>query len=322
MSEMPLLSVEGLKKYYTVNTFWGRKRLIKAVDAVSFQVRTGRTLGLVGESGCGKSTVGKTLLRLERANSGKVVFDGQDISNLEGKSLRSLRKNMQMIFQDPYSSLNARMKVRDILAEPYLIHGLAGGAELHGHVSRLLDMVGFSPETGNKYPHEFSGGQRQRIVIARAISLNPKFVVCDEPVSSLDVSVQSQIINLFKRLQKELGLAYLFISHDLSVVRHVSDEVGVMYFGKMAELGNVKDIYEQPLHPYTQALLSSIPIPNPIAQRSREQIFLMADLPSPFNPPDGCRFHTRCKFCSPSCLSLDPEWREVRKGHWVACHLY
>jgi oligopeptide/dipeptide ABC transporter ATP-binding protein len=322
MNEIPLLSVEGLKKYYTVKTLLGRNRLVKAVDGVSFHVRTGQTLGLVGESGCGKSTVGKTLLRLERPNGGEVVFEGRNISALAGKSLRSLRKNIQMIFQDPYSSLNGRMKVRDILAEPFLIHDQARGVELRECVSRLLEMVGFSPEAGDKYPHEFSGGQRQRIVIARAISLKPKFVVCDEPVSALDVSVQSQIINLFKSLQKELGLAYLFISHDLSVVHHISDEVGVMYLGKMAELGTVDHIFEEPLHPYTQALLSSIPIPNPIVQRSREQIFLTTDLPGPFNPPEGCRFHTRCKFCGPSCYSKEPEWLEVRKGHWVACHLY
>jgi oligopeptide/dipeptide ABC transporter ATP-binding protein len=322
MSEMPLLSVEGLKKYYTIKTILGRSRLIKAVDGVSFHVRSGQTLGLVGESGCGKSTVGKTLLRLEWANAGKVIFEGQDVSALGGKSLRSLRKNMQMVFQDPYSSLNGRMKVSDILAEPFLIHSQARGTELRRHVSRLLEMVGFSPEVGDKYPHEFSGGQRQRIVIARAIAMRPKFVVCDEPVSALDVSVQSQIINLFKRLQKELGLAYLFISHDLSVVHHVSDAVGVMYLGKMAEMGMVDHIFEEPLHPYTRALLSSIPTPNPIVQRSREQIFLTTDLPSPFNPPDGCRFHTRCKFCGPSCYHEEPKWLEVRKGHWVACHLY
>lgn len=322
MNEDALLFVNDLKKYYKVKAPLGRERVVKAVDGVSFRVHSGKTLGLVGESGCGKSTTGKTILCLEQPSAGDVIFAGQDMKSLSGKKLRMARKDLQMIFQDPYSSLNARMKVRDILAEPFQIHGLHSGAALREQVEDSLALVGLPPQAGDKYPHEFSGGQRQRIVIARAISLRPKLMVCDEPVSALDVSVQSQIVNLLKRLQKELGLSYLFISHDLSVVRYVCDEVGVMYLGKMAELGGVDAIYEKPLHPYTQALLSAIPIADPRIQHKRDKIMLSADLPSPFNPPSGCRFHTRCKLCQTLCSLEEPKWREIERSHWVACHLY
>ncbi|ADY56836.1 oligopeptide/dipeptide ABC transporter, ATPase subunit [Syntrophobotulus glycolicus DSM 8271] len=317
----PLLAVKNLTKYYHTKPFFGHSKVIKAVDGVSFELQAGKTMGLVGESGCGKSTVGKTILNLDRLTSGSIVFDGQEITHLNRDELRKTRRNLQLIFQDPYSSLNARMKVAEILAEPFKIHRLYRGAELRAQVEQLLDLVGLPPSSAQKYPHEFSGGQRQRIVIARAIALRPRFVVCDEPVSALDVSVQSQIINLFSSLQKELGLTYLFISHDLSVVRYVSDEVGVMYLGKLVELGQVDRIYSNALHPYTQALMSSIPVPHPRLQRSREKIILAGDLPSPLNPPQGCHFHTRCNFCEEQCRQEEPRWREIEPRHWVACHL-
>jgi oligopeptide/dipeptide ABC transporter ATP-binding protein len=316
-----LLVVEDLKKHYLSKKTFGKKKTVKAVDGISFQLQVGKTLGLVGESGCGKSTAGRAILNLDRATSGKVVYHGQDITHLKGKDLLTLRKDMQIVFQDPYSSLNSRMKVKEILAEPFQIHNLYSGAELTKQVELLLDLVGLPKSSLEKFPHQFSGGQRQRIVIARAIALRPKFIVCDEPVSALDVSVQSQIVNLFKRLQRELGLTYLFISHDLSVVRHVSDQVAVMYLGKMVEMGDVEEIFTNPRHPYTKALMSAIPLPDPTIQRNKEKIVLKGDLPSPLNPPAGCRFHTRCPFAVEKCKSQEPEWKETKEEHWVACHL-
>ncbi|WP_339158715.1 dipeptide ABC transporter ATP-binding protein [Paenibacillus sp. FSL W8-0186] len=318
----PLLVADNIKKHYkqSAKLFGLGRSVVKAVDGVSFDLMPGETLSLVGESGCGKSTTGRAVLYLERPTEGQVRYNGQDLSTLSGEQLRKLRKDMQIVFQDPYSALNGRMKVRDILTEPFRIHQLHPGQE-EQQARQLLEMVGLSPASLEKYPHEFSGGQRQRIVIARAIALRPQFIVCDEPVSALDVSVQSQIVNLFGQLQKELDLTYLFISHDLSVVRHVSDRVGVMYLGKMVELGHKAAVFDQPLHPYTQALMSAIPIPNPKIQRQREKITLRGELPSPLNPPTGCRFHTRCPWAVEQCRQIEPEWREARPDHWVACHL-
>ncbi|MCU6790901.1 dipeptide ABC transporter ATP-binding protein [Paenibacillus sp. WQ 127069] len=318
----PLIVVDNIKKHYTQSSrlFGLSRSVVKAVDGVSFELAAGETLGLVGESGCGKSTTGRAVLYLERPTQGKTWYNGQDLSTLSGEDLRQLRRDMQIVFQDPYSSLNVRMKVREILTEPFHIHDLYSGQQAQ-QAKQLLEMVGLPQASLDKYPHEFSGGQRQRIVIARAIALRPKFVVCDEPVSALDVSVQSQIVNLFGQLQKELNLTYLFISHDLSVVRHVSDRVGVMYLGKMVELGSKKAIFQKPLHPYTQALMSAIPIPNPKIQRQREKITLRGELPSPLNPPVGCRFHTRCPWAEERCRQVEPERREAEPNHWVACHL-
>ncbi|GGE26981.1 ABC transporter ATP-binding protein [Pullulanibacillus camelliae] len=316
----PLVVVDNLKKYYASRQGNRKDSVVKAVDGVSFSIGAGKTLGLVGESGCGKSTTGQAVLNLDRATSGQVFFQGKDITQFKGKALRYLRKEIQIIFQDPYSSLNSRMRVRDILEEPFKIHRLYRGRELTAEVEKLIDMVGLPKNALDKYPHQFSGGQRQRIVIARAIALRPKFIVCDEPVSALDVSVQSQIVNLFRRLQTELNLTYLFISHDLSIVRHISDQVGVMYLGKIVELGDKQAIFSKPLHPYTKALMSAVPLPHPETQRNREKIKLKGDLPSPLNPPTGCRFHTRCPLAQERCKREEPAWREVDAKHWVACH--
>jgi len=319
-SVRPLLVVDDLKKHYVVANGIGRKKIVKAVDGISFTIPSGSTLGLVGESGCGKSTAGRAILHLERATSGSVLFDERDIFNLSRKGLRSLRKEMQLVFQDPFSALNGRKRIRNLLEEPFRIHGFSTRGYLNKEVEGLVELVGLPKNSLDKFPHEFSGGQRQRIVIARAIALRPKFVVCDEPVSALDVSVQSQIVNLFRQLQKELGLTYLFISHDLSVVHHISDQIGVMYLGKMAELSSNENIFTGASHPYTQALLSAVPLPNPRWQRSRERIVLQGDLPSPMNPPTGCRFHTRCPFAEEQCAVEEPAWRELKSEHWIACH--
>lgn len=316
----PLLTVSDLKKYYKSGSAFGKEAAVRAVDGVSLDVATGTTLGLVGESGCGKSTLGKTILNLERPTSGRVLLEGQEISRLGGERLRALRKDMQIVFQDPYASLNGRMRVRQILAEPFEIHGLHRGRELARRVEELIERVKLPQSSLTKYPHQFSGGQRQRIGIARAIALNPKFIVCDEPVSALDVSIQAQIINLFLRLQEDMGLTYLFISHDLSVVRHISDRVGVMYLGKLMELGGKRSVFSEPLHPYTKVLMSAIPVPNPKKQRRRERIRPQGEMPSAANPPSGCRFRTRCPFAEEKCELEVPEWREVRRKHWVACH--
>ena len=320
-----LLEVKDLKKYFPVaggGLFTKTIGHVKAVDGVSFGVRRGETFGLVGESGCGKSTIGKVLLRLQDATAGQVFFEGQDIMGLGPKEMRKLRRDMQIIFQDPYASLNPRMTVGEIVAEPLEIHGVVKGADKAKRVKNLLEVVGLASYHARRHPHEFSGGQRQRIGIARALALNPKMIVCDEPVSALDVSIQSQVINLLRDLQKELHLTYLFIAHDLSVVKHISKRVGVMYLGKMMEISTSDELYAHPLHPYTEALMSAIPIPDPTRQHDR--IVLEGDVPSPVNPPSGCRFHTRCRYAAQvgaKCVTVEPAMTEVIPGHWVACHL-
>ena len=317
-----LLKVENLQKYFPIRKGIVVQRHVgdvKAVDGVSFEIRRGETLGMVGESGCGKSTIGRTILRLLEPTEGTVTFEGKVLNDLSNEEMRKMRSQMQMIFQDPYASLNPRMRVGDIIGEPILIHGISNRAEREKRVRKLLDVVGLSPYHGARYPHEFSGGQRQRIGIARALSVNPKLIVCDEPVSALDVSIQAQVINLLEDLQSEFNLTYLFIAHDLSVVKHISDRIVVMYLGKMVELSDSEELYENPRHPYTIALLSAIPVPDPTVKRDR--IILKGDVPSPVNPPPGCRFHTRCPKIQGICLEQDPEYRDIGKGHYVACHL-
>ncbi len=319
-----ILSVRGLKKYFPITQGILIQRKVadvKAVDGISFDVKQGETLGLVGESGCGKSTTGRTILQLYRPTEGQVFFQGKDLAALKGEDLRKMRSNMQMIFQDPYASLNPRMTVGDIIAEPLEVHNIARGKEKKERVQELLSIVGLNPYFVNRYPHEFSGGQRQRIGIARALAVNPDFIVCDEPISALDVSIQAQIINLLEELQNRFGLTYLFIAHDLSVVRHISDRVAVMYLGKVVELTDSRTLYANPLHPYTRALLSAVPIPDPVIEEKRERIILVGDVPSPVNPPKGCRFHTRCPLAIPICKEVAPEWRDVGNGHFVECHV-
>lgn len=322
-SVAPLLEVKDLVMHFplTQGVFFQRKiGAVRAVDGVSFDIRRGETLGLVGESGCGKSTTGRALLQLYKPTSGSVRFEGQDLVTLGAEEMRRMRRQVQMIFQDPYASLNPRMTVGSIVGEPLDIHGLAKGKEKQERVEQLLTVVGLNPYFANRYPHEFSGGQRQRIGIARALAVNPAFIVCDEPISALDVSIQAQIINLLEELQSEFGLTYLFIAHDLSVVRHISNRVAVMYLGKIVELADRNELYITPKHPYTKALLSAVPIPDPVIERKRERIILTGDVPSPVNPPSGCRFHTRCPLADTVCREKDPEWREVTPGHWAACH--
>ncbi|TDT57238.1 ABC transporter ATP-binding protein [Fonticella tunisiensis] len=317
-----LLEVVNLKKYFPVESGFLKKSVeyVKAVDDVSFKIYRGETLGLVGESGCGKSTTGRMLVNLLKPTSGEVRFEGKDITKLKGAEEREFRKNIQIIFQDPYASLNPRMTVGDIIAEPIKINRLAKGEEVEKRVLKLLEYVGLASYHRNRYPHEFSGGQRQRVGIARALAVNPKLIVCDEPVSALDVSIQAQVLNLLDDLQKEFKLTYLFIAHGLNVVKHVSDRVGVMYLGKLVEIGDADSLYDNPLHPYTKALLSAIPVPDPA--KKRERIILSGDVPSPLNPPEGCRFHTRCQSCMEICKKKEPELKDVGQNHRVACHLY
>ncbi|MDQ0256925.1 peptide/nickel transport system ATP-binding protein/oligopeptide transport system ATP-binding protein [Evansella vedderi] len=318
----PLLEVKGLKKYFDVTGGIFSRKIgeVKAVDDVSFEVYEGEVLGIVGESGCGKSTTGKTLLRLIEPTDGQVFFNGEDITNLDEDGMRKKRRDMQIIFQDPYASLNPRHKVEKILSEPLIVHGIGTKEERKEKVKKILEVVGLSGEHASRYPHQFSGGQRQRIGIARALIVNPKLIVCDEPVSALDVSIQSQILNLMEDLQEEFGLTYLFIAHDLSVVKHISDRIGVMYLGRMVELTGNEALYDNPLHPYTKSLLSAIPDPDP--DMKKERIILEGDVPSPSNPPSGCAFHTRCPDVMDMCKAVRPEFQEVHDKHFVACHLY
>ncbi|MCD6436248.1 MAG: dipeptide ABC transporter ATP-binding protein [Clostridiales bacterium] len=318
-----LLEVKNLKKYFEINKgFFGkRKDYVQAVDDISFFIRKGETLGLVGESGCGKSTTGRTLIRLYEPTAGEIIYDGVDISGLSEVELKPYRKKIQMIFQDPYASLNSRMTVGDIIGESLDIHGLATGSARQKRVNELLSRVGLSKDHASRYPHEFSGGQRQRIGIARALAVDPEFIICDEPISALDVSIQAQVVNMLEDLQKEMGLTYLFIAHDLSMVKYISDRIGVMYLGKLVEIANRVNLYDTPEHPYTQALLSAIPIPDPEASRQSHRIILEGDVPSPINPPSGCRFRTRCPYAMERCAKEEPVLREIQKGHFVACHL-
>ena len=321
-----LLQVSDLRMYFPVTSgiiFQRKIADVKAVDGVNFIVRRGETLGLVGESGCGKSTTGRAILQLYRPTSGSIIFEGTDLTKIKGNELRRFRRRMQMIFQDPYASLNPRMSVGNIIGEPLVIHGLAKGRERKERVEELMRVVGLNPYFANRFPHEFSGGQRQRIGIARALAVDPAFIVCDEPVSALDVSIQAQILNLLEDLQDRFNLTYLFIAHDLSVVRHISDRVAVMYLGKFMELTDRDELYANPLHPYTRALLSAVPIPDPAVEAKRERIILTGDVPSPLRPPPGCVFNTRCPIAIEECRQVVPEWRNVGtadKEHWVACH--
>jgi oligopeptide transport system ATP-binding protein len=318
-----LIKVENLTKHFPITKGIIIQRQIgavQAVDKVSFTIKKGETLGLVGESGCGKSTVGRTILQLYPATSGKVFFKGQELTSMKGESLRNLRRDMQIIFQDPYASLNPRMSVGSIISEPLEVHNIGDAKERKERVRDLLRLVGLNPYFINRYPHEFSGGQRQRIGVARALALQPEFIVCDEPISALDVSIQAQVVNLLEELQQMMGLTYLFIAHDLSMVRHISDRTAVMYLGKIAELASRDELYSNPLHPYTKALLSAVPIPDPVKERKRTRTILTGDVPSPARPPSGCRFHTRCPIAMDICSVEEPEWKERVEGHWTACH--
>jgi oligopeptide transport system ATP-binding protein len=317
-----LVEVEDLYMYFPVTAGVMRRKIgdVKAVDGVSFNIKKGETLGLVGESGCGKTTTGRCILRLYEPTGGKVTFEGQDLTALNQRNLRSMRKNMQLVFQDPYASLDPRMTAGDIIGEPMLVHQLVSGKEYKGQVDELFRLVQLEPYMADRYPHEFSGGQRQRLGIARALATRPSLIVCDEPVSALDVSIQTQIITLLMRLRQELGLTYLFIAHDLSVVRYISDRVAVMYLGRVVEITDSDELYDNPLHPYTQALLSAVPIPDPVVDRQRKRVLLAGDVPSPVNPPSGCTFHPRCHQAIDICKEQSPEFRNVGSEHWVSCH--
>jgi oligopeptide transport system ATP-binding protein len=319
----PLLEVRDLKMYFPITrgiVFQRQIGAVKAVDGISMTIKRGETLGLVGESGCGKSTAGRAILQLYKPTAGEVIFNGRDLTKLNGSEMRRTRRDVQMIFQDPYASLNPRMTVGDIIGEPIKVHNLRKGTKaVRERVQELLQLVGLNPYFINRYPHEFSGGQRQRIGIARALAVEPDFVVCDEPVSALDVSIQAQVINLLEDLQDQLGLTYLFIAHGLSVVKHISDRVAVMYLGRIVELADSVELYRQPLHPYTQALLSAVPIPDPMIEKKRQRIILQGDVPSPINPPPGCRFHTRCPIAIDKCRVEDPPFIDYGGGHFAAC---
>ncbi len=316
-----LVRVDNLVKHFPIMRGLLQRQVgaVRAVDGVSFELKRGETLGLVGESGCGKSTTGRAVLQLYRPTSGSVHFDGADLTKIKGEELRAMRRKMQMIFQDPYASLNPRMTVGEIVREPLIVHNVATESEANERVKQLLELVKLNPSFSTRYPHEFSGGQRQRIGIARALALQPSFIVCDEPISALDVSIQAQVVNLLEELQKEFNLTYLFIAHDLSMVRHISDRVAVMYLGVIVELSTRDELYSHPLHPYSQALLSAVPIPDPSAETARQRIILTGDVPSPANPPSGCRFRTRCPIAEAKCAESRPDFREIKPGHFVAC---
>ncbi|MDB5058118.1 MAG: oligopeptide/dipeptide transporter, ATPase subunit [Chloroflexi bacterium] len=317
-----LLSVRDLRTYFPTSRkgLFGPRGSVKAVDGLTFDVYRGETLGLVGESGCGKSTTGRAVIRLVRPTGGEVIYNGRDLTQLSDGEMRRLRQKLQIIFQDAYASLSSRMRVGAIIGDALAIHNLASGRARAARVGELLHIVGLDPSFASRYPHEFSGGQRQRIGIARALAVNPDFIVCDEPISALDVSIRAQIINLLEDLQRELKLTYLFIAHDLAVVRHICDRVAVMYLGKFMELSANQALYAEPLHPYTQSLISAVPVPDPDLEDSRQRIILSGDVPSPVNPPSGCVFHTRCPIARDQCKQEIPAWREVKPGHWVACH--
>ncbi|WP_449539471.1 ABC transporter ATP-binding protein [Ferdinandcohnia sp. Marseille-Q9671] len=320
-----ILELQDVKKYFPIKAGLLQRNVgnVKAVDGVSLKIKKGETIGLVGESGCGKSTTGRTIIRLYEPTDGKIIFKGKDITHMSESELRkTVRRDIQMVFQDPFATLNPRKTLRSIIKEPLITHNLYNAKEREEKVKELMETVGLNSSFINRYPHEFSGGQRQRIGIARALALNPELIIADEPVSALDVSIQAQVINLMEDLQEEFGLTYIFISHDLSVVRHISDRVGVMYLGKMMELAEKEDLYAEPLHPYTQALLSAVPVPKSKGSIKRERIVLKGELPSPSNPPTGCVFHTRCPAATDICRQLVPEFKEVKTGHFVACHLY
>ncbi|WP_151866596.1 ABC transporter ATP-binding protein [Alkaliphilus serpentinus] len=319
----PLLQIKGLKKYFDVSkSLFKRKRLyLTAVDDISFEIKRGETFGLVGESGCGKSTLGRTVIRLYNPTGGNIIFDGDDISKISQREMLKYRKRIQMIFQDPYASLNTRMTISEIIGEGIDTHKLFKSKERLDRIKSLLETVGLKQEHASRYPHEFSGGQRQRIGIARALAVEPELVICDEPISALDVSIQAQVVNMLEDLQDHMGLTYLFIAHDLSMVKHISDRIGVMYLGKLMEVCESKELYKKPLHPYTQALLSSIPIPDPKLNRENKRIILQGDVKSPIDPPEGCRFNSRCRFCMDVCKEVTPQLIEVEPEHYVACHL-
>ena len=319
-----LVHVENLTKHFPITRgliFQKQVGAVQAVDGLNFDIYQGETFGMVGESGCGKSTTGRAILQLHKPTAGKVFYENTELTTATPQTMQQMRRNMQIIFQDPYASLNPRMTVGNIIAEPLEVHNIGTTAERQERVQDLLRLVGLNPYFVNRYPHEFSGGQRQRIGVARALALEPKFIVCDEPISALDVSIQAQVVNLLEKLQDELGLTYLFIAHDLSMVRHISDRVSVMYLGKMVELATREELYSNPLHPYTQALLSAVPIPDPVKESKRKRVILEGDVPSPINPPSGCHFHPRCPIAAEICSQAEPEWREASDGHWVACHL-
>lgn len=320
----PLLEINSLQKFFPIKKgFWGKSQsFVKAVDNVTFSINKGQTLGLVGESGCGKTTTGRTIIKLYEPTSGQIIYDGKDIAKLSQKEMLPYRRKMQMIFQDPYASLNTRMTVGDIIGEAIDIHKLMNKKERNERVQYLLNRVGLNSDHASRYPHEFSGGQRQRVGIARALAVQPEFIVCDEPISALDVSIQAQVVNMLEDLQSDLGLTYLFIAHDLSMVKHISDKIGVMYLGKLVEIAESNELYKNPLHPYTQALLSAIPIPDPDTAANNKRIMLEGEIPSPIDPPPGCRFKGRCRYAKPICDELEPELTDLGNGHCVACHLY